>query len=100
MPKQKNKHEWADSNQVEDNLYASRGGIGGSHHHGQQKVTVTRSQLQGVMKSKLDIYNILTKEGQLYMPPMSDCTMSYIKDVLTGKKKVSTPVYFLTVCVM
>jgi hypothetical protein len=28
-----------------------------------QKVAVTRSQLQGVMKSKLDIYNILTKEG-------------------------------------
>jgi len=41
------------------------------------------------MKSKLDIYNILTKEGQLYMPPMNDCTMNYIKEVLTGKKKVS-----------
>ena len=40
------------------------------------------------MKSKLDLYNILSKEGQLYLPPMAECTMYFIKELLTGKKKV------------
>jgi hypothetical protein len=40
------------------------------------------------MKSKLDIYNILAKEGQLYLPPYNECPMTFIKDVMTGKKKV------------
>lgn len=57
--------------------------------HSGQRVTVSRSQLKGVMKSKLDIYNILTKEGQMYMPPVNECTMEFIKEVLMGKKKVS-----------
>jgi len=42
------------------------------------------------MKSKLDIYNILSKEGQMYLPPFNECSMSFIKDILNGKKKVST----------
>ena len=41
------------------------------------------------MKSKADIYKILTKEGQLYLPPIDECPMIFIKDVLMGKKKVS-----------
>ena len=41
------------------------------------------------MKSKADIYKILTKEGQLYLPPMDECPMLFIKDVLMGRKKVS-----------
>jgi hypothetical protein len=40
------------------------------------------------MKSKLDIYNILAKEGQLYLPPYNECPMTFIKDIMTGKKKV------------
>ncbi len=32
---QNNNGEWDDSNKVEDSLYASRGGIGGSHQFGQ-----------------------------------------------------------------
>ena len=50
---------------------------------------MSRSQLAGKMKSKADIYKILTKEGQLYLPPMDECPMLFIKDVLMGKKKVS-----------
>lgn len=55
----------------------------------EQTVQVSRSQLKGVMKSKLDIYNILSKEGQLYLPPINDCPMTFIKEILTGKKEVS-----------
>ena len=41
------------------------------------------------MKSKLDLYNILAIEGQLYLPPLQDCSMDFIKLVMTGRKKVS-----------
>jgi hypothetical protein len=50
---------------------------------------VTRSELQSKVKSKLDIYNVLAKEGQVYLPPFNECSMDFIKDVFCGKKKVS-----------
>jgi hypothetical protein len=40
------------------------------------------------MKSKVDIYNILAIEGQLYLPPISDCSMDFIREIMNGKKKV------------
>lgn len=52
---------------------------------------MSRGQLNSAMKSKLDIYNILAIEGQLYLPPLKDCTMDFMKAVVTGKKKVSLP---------
>ena len=58
-------------------------------HQNPEMVTVSRAQLSGKMKSKADIYKILTKEGQLYLPPIDECPMIFIKDVLMGKKKVS-----------
>jgi hypothetical protein len=83
-----------DRNHHQDLQYARGGGLGGlGYNVGNapvEKVTVTRSQLQSAMKSKLDLYNILTKEGQLYLPPLNECTMYFIKELLTGKKKVST----------
>ena len=54
-------------------------------------VSVSRSQLNSAMKSKLDMYNILAIEGQLYLPPFQDCTMDFIKQLVTGQKKVSPP---------
>ena len=53
-----------------------------------QRLKVARSQLVGKMKSKLDIYRILTKEGQFFLPPFNECTMDFIGDVIQGKKKV------------
>lgn len=41
------------------------------------------------MKSKLDVYKVLTKEGQYYLPPYTECTMDFMADVIQGKKKVS-----------
>ena len=55
---------------------------------GEQRIKVTRSQLSGVMKSKLDIYTILTKELQFYLPPYSECPMDFISDLMMGRKKM------------
>ena len=70
---------------------ARGGGIGGQHYSDEQprKITVSRSELQGKVKSKLDIYNVFTKEGQLYLPPFSECSMDFMKDIMCGKKKVN-----------
>ena len=57
---------------------------------GQHKLKVTRAELSGRMKSKLDVYRVLTKEGQYYLPPYTECTMDFMADVIQGKKKVST----------
>lgn len=87
------KNRWGDSNSPEDRAYGKFGGVGGtigSRSYGNSsKVEVSRSALNTQMKSKLDIYNILAKEGQYYLPPISECPMDFIKDILTAKKKVS-----------
>lgn len=57
---------------------------------------VKKSELKSVMKSKVDIYNILAKEGQLYLPPYSECSMQFINDIMMAKKKVGTSLYSLT----
>jgi hypothetical protein len=41
------------------------------------------------MKSKLDIYRVLSTEGQLYLPPYNEVTMDFLSDIIQGKKKVS-----------
>ena len=51
-------------------------------------IQVSRSQLKSVMKSKLDIYNILTKEGQLYLPQINECPIEFINAITNGRKKV------------
>ena len=88
------RREWLEADHDEDQAYAKLGGVAALDSSSdqlqyKQKVVVTRSQLQGVMKSKLDIYNILTKEGQIYLPPFNEYTMQFVKDIFTGKKKVS-----------
>ena len=55
---------------------------------GEERIKVTKSQLSGVMKSKLDIYTILTRELQYYLPPMNECPMDFISDIMLSKKKM------------
>ena len=33
------------------------------------------------------VYNVLTVEGELYLPKIADTTQKYLKEILTGKKK-------------
>ena len=39
------------------------------------------------MKSKLDLFNILAKEGQIYLPPLEYCSMDFLKQIMSGKKR-------------
>lgn len=41
----------------------------------------------GKMKSKVDFYRILQKEGQIYLPPFDECPIAFLKDLVMGKKK-------------
>jgi hypothetical protein len=48
------------------------GGCTGAGHYKDGKkrtIKVSRSELDGAVKSKLDFYNILAKEGQYCLPP-------------------------------
>jgi len=77
-----------ESNAADDEVYQASFSDAGTFNYAPQKIQVSRSSLKSVMKSKLDVYNILSKEGQFYLPPINECTMDFIKDILTGKKAV------------
>ena len=51
---------------------------------------VVASDLRNFVKSKQDLYLILTIEGQLHLPPYDDCTMDFMRDALAGRKKLLT----------
>lgn len=82
---------FGDAYRPADRSYAIGGGTGaGQYQDGKlRKVKVTRSELARYGKSKLDFYNILTKEGQFYLPPYDECTMLFMRDLFMGKKMVS-----------
>ena len=70
--------------------YRSKHGAARGYPHAPEGMRIVKkSELKAVMRSKLDIYNILTKEGQLYLPPYNECSMQFINDIMMGKKKVS-----------
>jgi hypothetical protein len=42
------------------------------------------------VKSKEDLYVILSIEGQLHLPPYDECTMEFMRDALCGRKRLIT----------
>ena len=48
------------------------------------------SDLRNFVKSKEDLYIILTIEGQLNLPPYDECTMEFMRDALSGRKRLLT----------
>ena len=48
------------------------------------------SDLRNFVKSKEDLYVILSIEGQLHLPPYDECTMDFMREALSGKKKLIT----------
>lgn len=38
------------------------------------------------------MYNVLAIEGQIYLPPIAHCPMDFIKQIMSGRKKVSLAV--------
>lgn len=51
---------------------------------------VVASDLRNFVRSKEDLYLILTIEGQLHLPPYDDCTMEFMRDALHGVKRLLT----------
>ena len=63
-----------------------------------KKLIVTKSELESKISSKKDLHYILRqgckllfiiKLGQYYIPNMNQCPIIYLKDALSGKKKVN-----------
>jgi hypothetical protein len=54
---------------------------------GAETFKATRSMFSGKMKSKLDFYKILSNEGQIYLPPIDECPVTFLKDLVMGRKK-------------
>ena len=48
------------------------------------------SDLRNFVKSKEDLYYILSVEGQFHLPPYDECTMEFLREALSGRKKVLT----------
>ena len=51
---------------------------------------VVASDLRNYVKSKEDLYVILSIEGQLHLPPYDECSMEFMRDALSGRKKLLT----------
>ena len=44
------------------------------------------SELAVKCKSKTELYNLLAREGKIYLPPKQDATQSYLRDIMLGNK--------------
>lgn len=49
---------------------------------------VSLEHLQNFVSSKRDLYNAMTFKAQLFLPPVQLCTMEFMGQVLTKKKRV------------
>jgi hypothetical protein len=46
-------------------------------------------EMSRIFRSKKEVYQILMIEGQFYLPPIEECTIDFLRDIFSGKKKVS-----------
>ena len=53
-------------------------------------VPLNLSQLAVKWKSKKELYDVLTNDWGLYLPPIEYANASYIFNIMTGKTRVST----------
>ena len=54
----------------------------------EQIFRVDGQQLKNKLCSKQDIIRMLTIEGQYHMPGADDITMPWLKDILSGRKRL------------
>ena len=47
---------------------------------------LTVNDLSVKFKSKTELYNMLTREGDLYLPPKQNSTQRFLRDIMLGKK--------------
>ena len=47
---------------------------------------MTVNDLSSKFKSKVELYNLLKREGDIYLPPKQDLTKKFLRDVMLGNK--------------
>ena len=55
--------------------------------NGQQ---VSAQAFAAKFKSKKEIYNFLTIDGKVFLPPYENVTVYHMRDIISGAKRVST----------
>ena len=53
----------------------------------EQQFDFTVSDLASKWRSKTELYNVLTREGDLYLPPIKDWTQKFIRSLMRGEKE-------------
>jgi hypothetical protein len=51
-------------------------------------VRVMGADLMSKIRSKQDIYYVLSVENQLHLPAFDDCSLDFIREILSGRKKL------------
>ena len=51
-----------------------------------KKEIFTISDLSVKWRSKTELYNLLAREGKIYLPPKQDANQSYLRDIMLGNK--------------
>ena len=49
-----------------------------------QQNDFTVANLASKCRSKTELYNLLTREGKLYLPPAKDCTQTFLRKLIKG----------------
>ena len=50
----------------------------------------TVNDLASKCRSKIEFYNILSRDGNIYLPPSQDANKKYLRSIMTGDKKYLT----------
>ena len=53
----------------------------------ENKDEFTICDLSTKCRSKSELYNILIREGNIYLPPASECTQKYLRQIMNGTKE-------------
>ena len=52
----------------------------------EQQFDFTVSDLASKWRNKTEIYNVLTRDGKLYLPQIKDCTQKFLRAIMRGEK--------------
>ena len=47
---------------------------------------LTVSDLSAKFKSKTELYNLLAREGNIYLPPKQDSSKKFLRSIMLGSK--------------
>ena len=53
----------------------------------EREVDFIINDLSSKCKSKIELYNLLARDGGIYLSPTQDCTQSFLRSLMLGEKK-------------